>query len=135
MAESGKPKQQARGFTRLVKAWGYSRQGLTHGFRHEAAIRQEIYALLVLAPLAWILPVGRIEQWVLIASVLLVLLVELLNSAIEAVVDRVSTDHHPLSGLAKDMGSAAVLVALLIAILAWTTIAGPLLLAWLRFAR
>tara|TARA_Y100001956_G_scaffold5226_1_gene4668 strand:+ start:491 stop:880 length:390 start_codon:yes stop_codon:yes gene_type:complete len=115
--QSGKP--GATGITRIVNATGYSIQGLKAAFRHEAAIRQEI-GLLVVAILAllWLsLPV--VETILMLATVVLVLVVELINSAIEAVVDRVGTERHELSGRAKDIGSAAVLVALTLAAFTW----------------
>lgn len=114
---NGKP--GATGLTRIVNATGYSIQGLKAAFKHEAAIRQEV-ALLAIAivSLIWLsLPV--IETILMLASVVLILVVELINSAIEAVVDRVGTERHELSGRAKDIGSAAVLVALSLAAFTW----------------
>ncbi|WP_406664971.1 diacylglycerol kinase [Gallaecimonas sp. GXIMD1310] len=110
------------GLKRLILATRYSWQGLRAGWRAEAAIRQEMLLILVAVPVAFWLPVSGLERALMIASVLLVLVVELLNSAIEAVVDRVGSDHHELSGRAKDMGSAAVLITLLMAALVWTGI-------------
>lgn len=115
--QSGKP--GATGITRILNATGYSIQGLKAAFRHEAAVRQEM-GLLVVAILAllWLsLPV--VETVLMLATVVLVLVVELINSAIEAVVDRVGTERHELSGRAKDIGSAAVLVALSLAAFTW----------------
>ncbi|CAK4070452.1 diacylglycerol kinase [Vibrio sp. MarTm2] len=115
--QSGKP--GATGITRILNATGYSIQGLKAAFRHEAAVRQEM-GLLVVAILAllWLsLPV--VETVLMLATVVLVLVVELINSAIEAVVDRVGTERHELSGRAKDIGSAAVLVALTLAAFTW----------------
>ncbi|EGA70910.1 diacylglycerol kinase [Vibrio sinaloensis DSM 21326] len=115
--QSGKP--GATGIKRVVNATGYSIQGLKAAFRHEAAIRQEVSLLIIAAiALIWLsLPV--VETILMLASVVLVLIVELINSAIEAVVDRVGTERHELSGRAKDIGSAAVLVALSLAAFTW----------------
>ncbi|RTE66192.1 diacylglycerol kinase [Amphritea opalescens] len=108
-----------KGVKRLVLATGYSIKGFQAAWQHEAAIRQETLCALVLIPLALYLGQDSIERILLIASVLLLILVELLNSAIEAVVDRIGTELHELSGRAKDMGSAAVLMALMIALMTW----------------
>ncbi|KHA61706.1 diacylglycerol kinase [Vibrio variabilis] len=114
---NGKP--GATGLTRIVNATGYSIQGLKAAFKHEAAIRQEV-ALLAIAIVALIwLSLPVIETILMLASVVLILVVELINSAIEAVVDRVGTERHELSGRAKDIGSAAVLVALSLAAFTW----------------
>lgn len=113
------PFKGERGFTRLIKATGYSMQGFRAGWRTESAIRQELVSAAILVPLAFILGHTPVERVLLAASVLLVILVELLNSAIEAVVDRIGTQHNELSGRAKDMGSAAVFVALSIVICTW----------------
>ena len=113
------------GLARIAKALGYSLQGLVHACRHEAAFRQELLLAIPAATGLWFLPVTPVEKIVLLASVLLVLIVELLNSAIEAVVDRVSTERHPLSGRAKDLGSAAVMLAFVLMLAAWLAIAGP----------
>lgn len=102
------------GFRRIVLAAGYSANGLRAGFLHEAAFRQELLLAAVLLPLACWLDIGVSERLLLIASVFLVLIVELLNSAIEAVVDRIGPEPHELSGRAKDIGSAAVLLALIL---------------------
>ncbi|WP_159739427.1 diacylglycerol kinase [Vibrio atypicus] len=118
--QNGKP--GATGLTRIVNATGYSIQGLKAAFKHEAAIRQEITLLLVaIIALVWLsLPV--VETVLMLASVVLVLIIELVNSAIEAIVDRVGTERHELSGRAKDIGSAAVLVALTLAGFTWSYI-------------
>jgi len=103
-------------------------QGLTHAVRFEAAFRQELVIAIPAIMGVWLLPVTMVEKIVLLATVVLMLIVELLNSAIEATVDRVSTERHPLSGRAKDLGSAAVLLAVLLMVTAWMFIAGPILL-------
>jgi diacylglycerol kinase (ATP) len=107
------------GIGRLVRATGYSLQGLAAAFRHETAFRQEIALTMVLVPLALWLGQSGPEQALLIIAWMLVLLFELMNSAIETVVDRISPEQHELSGRAKDIGSAAVLVALLNAAVVW----------------
>lgn len=116
---------------RLAPAWRQSIAGLRHAARGEAAFRQELVGALVLVPVALLLPVTTLERLVLVLSILNVLAIELLNSAIEATVDRISIERHPLAGQAKDMGSAAVLVALAMTALCWIVIAGPVALAWL----
>lgn len=107
------------GLTRLVNAFRYSLAGLSAAYRHEDAFRQEAWLSLILIPLALVLPASAIGKALMIGSVLLVLVVELLNSAIEAVVDRVSLERHHLAKRAKDIGSAAVLIALLDVVLVW----------------
>ncbi len=120
-------KSGVTGIRRLVNASRYSWQGLTAAWQSEAAIRQEIITLAILLPIALILPVSPVEKALLIFSALLVLVVELINSALEAVVDRIGSELHELSGKAKDVGSAAVLVALVMAGLVWVIILLPLL--------
>jgi diacylglycerol kinase (ATP) len=114
MAKPGK-----KGLTRIIDATGYSWLGLKAAFKHEAAFRQELFLLLVLSPAALWVGEGGVEYALMIGSLLLVLIVELLNSAIEAVVDRVGDEPHKLAGRAKDIGSAAVFVALVNAALVW----------------
>jgi diacylglycerol kinase (ATP) len=113
------------GLARIGRAFGYSLQGFAAAWRNEQAFRQELLLCLVLLPFALFLPLEILERVVLIATLLIVLVVELLNSAIEAVVDRVSLDNHDLSKRAKDLGSAAVFLSLVIAGMAWILIAGP----------
>jgi len=113
------------GFTRLWNASVYSWQGLVATFRHEQAFRLEIYLLLVLAPLAFYLTDSSMERALMIGSWLLVMTFELINSAIEAVVDRFGGEIHELSGRAKDIGSAAVLIALLISAMIWAAVLFP----------
>lgn len=107
------PHKGRTGLNRVLHAWGYSVQGLTTALRVESAFRQEAMLALLMLPAAFWLGRNAIEVALLTGAVLLVLIVELLNSAIEAVVDRVSFDLHELSKRAKDYGSAAVLIALL----------------------
>ena len=110
------------GLRRVWNAFHYSRAGLHAAYRHEDAFRQEVLLALVLVPLAIWLGEGAVERALLIGCVLLVLIVELINSAIEATVDRISLDHHPLAKRAKDIGSAAVMIALLNAVLVWALV-------------
>lgn len=115
------------GMARLIKATTYSWKGIRAAFRHEAAFRQELLLVLVLFPASFWVARSMIEWVLLVIPLLLVLVVELLNSAIESVVDRISDQAHVLSGQAKDMGSAAVLFSLLIIVAAWVPI------TWTRF--
>ena len=107
------------GMKRLLLATGHSWRGLKAAFRHEAAFRQELALAVVMIPLGVWLGKTPVERALLLGSVLLVLIVELLNSGIEAVVDRVGLELHELSGLAKDMGSAAVFVSLVNVVVVW----------------
>ncbi|MEZ5479164.1 MAG: diacylglycerol kinase [Thiolinea sp.] len=107
------------GIKRLVKATLFSWQGFRACYRFEEAFRQEVWLLLLAAPVALWLGETAVERVLMIGSLLLLLIVELLNSAIETVVDRVGTERHELSGRAKDMGSAAVLLAIINAVLIW----------------
>lgn len=113
---------QTTGLTRIIKAAGYSWQGLKAAWRNEAAFRQEGVMTVVAIVLACWLDVDPVTRILLIGSVMLVMIVEILNSAIEALVDRVGTERHELSGRAKDMGSAAVLMALILAAVTWATL-------------
>jgi len=107
------------GIRRIVDAAGYSLNGFRAAFKHEAAFRQELLLALVLIPVAIWSGKTNIERALLIATVLLVLIVELLNTAIEAIVDRIGPEHHELSGRAKDIGSAAVFLSLINVIVVW----------------
>ncbi|MCC7462157.1 MAG: diacylglycerol kinase [Gammaproteobacteria bacterium] len=122
MRPAARQRDRPRGVRRLLRACGASARGFAGAAREEAAFRQELGLALAAIPLgAWL---GRsgMERALLIAPVLLVLIVELLNSAIEAAVDRIGLEHHPLSGLAKDCGSAAVLLSLLLLTVVWTLV-------------
>ena len=110
------------GFKRILNAGGYSLDGLRAAFTGEAAFRQLVLLNVVLVPLTFLLNVSRVERALLIAVCLLALIVELLNSAIEAAIDRISLDLHPLSKNAKDMGSAAQFVALTMIAVVWAVI-------------
>jgi diacylglycerol kinase (ATP) len=119
------------GLRRLVRSCRVSFAGFVHGVRHEAAIREVMIGGIVLDVLALLLPVARLEQLILVLSVSLVVLVEFLNSAIESAVDRISTEHNPLSGLAKDYANVAVVIAVIMMGIAWFVIAGPVALDWM----
>lgn len=116
------PYKGKTGLRRVWNALGYSLDGLSAAYRNEAAFRQECWLALLLIPVTWWLPVSALEQALMIGALLLVLIVELLNSAVEATVDRISTEHHLLAKRAKDVGSAAVLLTLLNAALIWLVI-------------
>ena len=116
------PHKGKTGLTRVWNALHYSLAGLRAAFKHEDAFRQEVFLAAVLIPLALLLPASGIGHALMIAAVLLVMIVELLNSAIEATVDRVSIENHPLAKRAKDIGSAAVFVALLNVLIVWVLV-------------
>ena len=107
------------GLTRLRKAVLYSLSGLRTAYAGEAAFRQEVWAAAVLIPLAFFMPASGAGKALMIGSVLLVLVVELLNTAVEALADRVSQEKHILIKNAKDIGSAAVMLALLNVVVVW----------------
>ncbi len=134
MNDENDVRSSVSGLARLAPAWRQSMAGLRHATRGEAAFRQELIGALVLVPVALLLPVTAIERLILVLSILHVLAIELLNSAIEATVDRISIERHPLAAQAKDMGSAAVLVSLAMAALCWAVIAGPLVVPRLLLA-
>jgi len=110
------------GIKRIVNAAGYSWLGLKAAYKHESAFRQELWSAVILIPLGYYLGHDWTDKAALICSVLFVLVVELLNSGIEAVVDRIGDEPHKLSGRAKDMGSAAVLLAIIIAAIVWAAV-------------
>lgn len=113
------PYKGKTGPQRIFNAFFYSLDGLVAAFRHEDAFRQEILLALILVPIALYMPVGAAGKGLMVASVLLVLITELLNSAIEAVTDRVSLEDHRLAKRAKDMGSAAVMLSLINVPVVW----------------
>ncbi len=115
-------KPGATGLTRVINAVGYSWKGLKAAFINEAAFRQELALCILLVPVAIYLGDSLSDRLLLISSLFLVLIVELLNSAIEAAIDRFGDEHHKLSGRAKDMGSAAVLFALIMTALVWLAV-------------
>jgi diacylglycerol kinase (ATP) len=110
------------GLRRLFNALRWTVRGLKSTYRHEEAFRQEVLLVLVMAPLGLWLGHDGVERALLVGPLLIVLIVELLNSAIESVVDRISTDRHQLSGRAKDQGSAAVFVSLSLVVLCWVLV-------------
>ncbi len=114
--------QGTSGLTRLVKATQFSWKGLKATFANEQAFRQEVYLSIVLIPLALYLGENGLERALLVSVVLLILVIELINSGIEAIVDRISTEYHELSGRAKDIGSAAVLLSLINAAIVWALV-------------
>lgn len=116
-----------KGIKRIVWATHYSYKGIIAAYRNEAAFRQELISMFALLPVAFWLGETAVQHILLIAPCLLVIIVELLNSAIEAIVDRIGPEMHELSGRAKDMGSAAVLFSLALVVLSWG------LIAWHRF--
>ena len=131
MSEGAPVTKAAGGVRRLINACRYTCAGFRHAIRNEVAIREELIALAVLAPASALLPVTKVEHLILVLALLLVVLVEFINSAIEATIDRISREHHPLAGQAKDLGSAAVFIALVMCTLSWLVIAGPVLARWI----
>jgi len=122
-------KRSTTGMTRLIHATRYSLQGLAQAWRGETAFRQEVIVIALSIPAAFWLGRTAAQRALLIFSALLILIVELLNSAVEATVDRIGAERHPLSGQAKNMGSAAVLIALIAAVAVWG------LVAWERWTQ
>ena len=120
--EGESPFKGKTGLTRVLNALRYSLAGLAAAYRHEDAFRQETWLALILIPAAFFMPASALGKALMIGSVLLVLIVELINSAIEAVVNRVSLEHHRLAKRAKDIGSAAVLIALINVAVVWTLV-------------
>ncbi|AXH63031.1 MULTISPECIES: diacylglycerol kinase [Providencia] len=118
---------QVKGFTRVIKAAGYSLKGLKAAWVNEAAFRQESVAAIIAIFIAFYLDISYIDRILLVSSVVLVAIVELLNSAVEAVVDRIGSEYHELSGRAKDIGSAAVFVSIGLALFIWA------LVLWQRY--
>jgi diacylglycerol kinase (ATP) len=116
------PHKGKRGLQRLLNAFGYSCSGLQEAFRNEDAFRQEVLLAGVLIPLTFLIEHQMLGRALMIACVLLLLIIELINSAIEATVDRISLDDHRLAKRAKDIGSAAVLISLLNLAVVWTLV-------------
>ena len=111
--------------SRILKATLWSLQGLRAAWLHESSFRLEVYLFVILAPLGWWLGENGVERALLVGSLLLVLGIELLNSAIEAVIERFGDEHHEIAGRAKDMGSAAVFVLMLNVLMVWGAILFP----------
>ncbi|WP_018076866.1 diacylglycerol kinase [Thiobacillus denitrificans] len=122
MSDPASPFKGKTGLRRVLNAATYSWSGLTAAFRHEDAFRQEVFLALLLIPLALVLGETGIARALMIGAVLLVLIVELLNSAIEAAVDRISLEHNLLIKRAKDMGSAAVMISLVNVAVVWALV-------------
>ena len=113
------PYKGKTGLRRICNALGYSLSGLAAAYRNEDAFRQEVLMAVILVPLAFYLGEGALERALMIASVMFVIIVELLNSAVEATVDRISLENHSLAKRAKDIGSAAVLLSLINLVVVW----------------
>jgi diacylglycerol kinase (ATP) len=122
MSEPVSPYKGKTGLRRVLNAARYTWDGLCAAFKHEDAFRQEVFLALLLIPLAVYLGGTGVERALMIAAVLGVLMVELLNSALEAAVDRISLEHHALIKRAKDMGSAAVMIALVNVVVVWALV-------------
>jgi len=122
------PHKGNRGFARAWHAAKNSWCGLVYAFQEESAFRQELTLFVLLTPIAFVLPITLLEKSLLISSLMMVLVIELLNSSVEAAIDRISFEHHDLSKRAKDFGSAAVMLALFVAALIWLAVCVPLLL-------
>ncbi|MDR1351280.1 MAG: diacylglycerol kinase [Zoogloeaceae bacterium] len=118
-SEPTAPLKSRPGLARIVNALGYSVKGFIAAFRHEAAFRQELLLVAIALPLGLYLGENGVERALLTGSLLLVLIVELLNSAVEAIVDKTSPEFHDLAGRAKDLGSAAVMTSLILAGVVW----------------
>lgn len=116
------PHKGNRGLVRAVHAAKNSWHGLIFAYQEESAFRQELVLLIVLTPIALWIPADLFEKALMIGSLLMVLVIELLNSSVEAAIDRISFEHHDLSKRAKDFGSAAVMLALLIALIIWCAV-------------
>ena len=119
-----------RGVRRIMRSVRLSYAGLRYAVKHDVAIREELIALAVLVPLSTLLPVTDVEHLLLVLSMMLVILVEFINSAIESTIDRISPEQHPVSGRAKDLANIAVVIAVLMMGLCWVVIAGPVFLQW-----
>jgi len=126
------PYKGNRGLTRAWHALKNSLNGFRVAIREESAFRQELTLAALLVPIGIAMPVDAVSHVLLIGSVLLVLIVELLNSSVEAAIDRISLERHELSRRAKDLGSAAVTVALVVCVLTWALLVGPLIAGWAR---
>ena len=110
------------GLRRLINACGYSRDGFTAAYQHEEAFRQEFWLLVVAAVIAFALPISLMQSILIVSAHLLLLIVEILNSAVETVVDRIGPEIHPLSKRAKDMGSCAVSLTIGLCLMVWISV-------------
>ena len=122
MESQDNTRKSKTGVARIWNAFLYSVEGISAAFKHETAFRLEVLLAVILIPTALLLPVNGTGKALMLGSVLLVLIVELINSAIEAVVDRISPEHHPLAKRAKDFGSAAVFLSLINVPLIWALV-------------
>lgn len=122
---SNKPKGLKRVFLAMLNSF----KAFKWLAQNEAAFKQELVLLIIAIPLTFLFPLSAYEQLALIFSIVFIMFAEVVNTAIEAVVDRISLDIHPLSGLAKDLGSAAVFISLVVALITWLVVLGPHLLA------
>lgn len=120
------PHKGNKGITRAIKASIHSWNGFQFAIKEESAFRQELTLVAIFLPISLILPLSPVEHVLLILVLVLVLIIELLNSSIEAAIDRISFNHHGLSKRAKDYGSAAVMLALILCVITWATILWPL---------
>lgn len=132
MSTESQQQWKSGGFERLKRAVSHQTSALRHGLRYDPGIRQVTIVVTAFTVVAVFLPVGRIEKLLLVLSLLLVGVLEVLNSAIEACVDRISTERHPLSGRAKDYASLAVGGSVLMCAVCWLVISGPV--AWRALA-
>ena len=129
------PYKGNRGLTRAWHAMKNSLAGFQVAIREESAFRQELTLAAILLPIGLSVPVEPVARVLLVGSVLLVLIVELLNSSVEAAIDRISLERHELSRRAKDLGSAAVMVALLMCLITWGLVLTPLVVRWIDASR
>ncbi|MGC6388461.1 diacylglycerol kinase [Ewingella sp. S1.OA.A_B6] len=118
-------KNESTGFTRIVKAAGFSLKGLSSAWKNEAAFRQEVIGVFPFIILSFFLDVTSVERILLVGVLGLVIIVELLNSAVECAIDRIGPEFHVLSGRAKDIGSAAVLLTIILAVFTWVSVFWP----------
>ena len=124
-------RRKAKGARRIARSIRLSYAGFQYAISNEVAIREGIIALAILVPLSTLLPVSDVEHLILVLSMMLVILVEFVNSAIESTLDRISLEEHPLAGRAKDLANTAVVIAVLMMGLCWVVIAGPVVRRWL----
>ena len=132
MADSTERQSAPRNVFQIINAFKWSMKGLKAAWDYESSFRLEVYLFLILAPLGFWLGQTGVEKALLVCCLMVVLIVEVLNSAIEAVVDRFGGEHHELSGRAKDLGSASVCLSDIIVIICWACILGPRFLAWIQ---
>ena len=132
MADSTESQNAPRNVFQIINAFKWSMKGLKAAWDFESSFRLEVYLFVVLAPLGFIMGATGVEKALLVSSLVLVLIVEVINSALEAVVDRFGGEHHELSGRAKDLGSASVFLADIVVLLCWACILGPRFMSWIN---